>query len=359
MEIELLIGLLPIAVAWVSKWIWPHKISWQEFGLTIGMSTLVTTIILAAGSFYSTADVEVWNGKVVSKSRVHDTYLESYSCNCRSYTTGTGNNRTTHTQCDTCYRRHYTVNWSIDTTLHSMRIDHEDSTSQRVYDLPDPTRYTIIQPNDPVSDTYTFSNYVKAVPESLFHFTGVQSQFNSMIPVYPSEIYDIYRLNRVISVGVPIPDIKEWNDDLSKMLGEIGPTAKANAVIVFVNTADQKYYESLRTKWLNGKKNDAIIVIGTTHYPTIDWVRVVSWTDRELFKVQLRDDIINMKVVDRTTLIGVIYKNLKATFVRKNFKDFEYLKYEIDPPIWVLVLAFLIAVGSSGWLSYYFYREEM
>jgi hypothetical protein len=213
--------------------------------------------------------------------------------------------------------------------------------------------------NDPVSKSSSFTNYVKAVPESLFHFTHISPKFAQTLPEYPSDIYDIYRINRVIPVGVAVPDIALWNQELSHMLGELGPSKRVNAVVVIVNTADVNYINSLKTKWLNGKKNDVVVVIGTSKYPAIDWVQVMSWTDHELFKVQLRDEIFNLKTVDRTAVIGVMSSNITKSFIPKDFKDFEYLKYEIDPPLWVLWLAALLSIITSAWLSRYFYINQL
>ena len=41
-------------------------------------------------------------------------------------------------------------------------------------------------------------------------------------------------------------------------------------------------------------KNDVVVVMGTPSYPRIDWVQVLSWTDVELFKVQLRDELMDL-----------------------------------------------------------------
>jgi hypothetical protein len=217
----------------------------------------------------------------------------------------------------------------------------------------------VINPGDPVAMTQSYTNYVKAVPESLFHAKmAFINRFKDKIPQYPSQIYDFYKVNRVLPVGVAVPDIASWNHDLSMTLRKLGPSRQANAVIIFVNEADSSYVHALEAAWLGGKKNDVIVVVGTTQYPKIDWVRIVSWTDKELFKVQLRDDLAALGTVDREAFMRIINARISTTFVRKNMKDFEYLAEEIEPPLWVIILAGILGLASALGLSYFFYRND-
>jgi len=40
-------------------------------------------------------------------------------------------------------------------------------------------------------------------------------------------------------------------------------------------------------------------------------------------------------------------------------KDYEYLKDDIQPPTWVIILAIIIAFGMSIGLTFYFHRNEI
>lgn len=341
------------ALLWILRMCWPHKISWVEMAVSLTVATVLTTIVFVSGIYGQTADVEIINGEVIKKERVHGTYLESYSCRCRTVRSG----KTTWTHCDTCYRRHYTVDWECDTNIGSFTIDSEDSRSSSVYNLPDPPRYTQIKKGDPVSKTHNYINYVKAVPDSLFHQINTQKHAK-LIPAYPEQIYDIYKINRALDVGVGVPDIKLWNEDISNILKRLGPKKQANVIVVFVNTADQSYLHSLEGKWIGGNKNDIIVVIGSTSYPKIDWVGISSWTDSQLFKVQLRDDIISLVNIDRAQIISAIENRTMTSFVRKNMEDFKYLEDRIEPPLWVTLLAALLGFGSIIWTSWYFYHTN-
>lgn len=350
----LLLMLIPMFLTpWVLRLCWPHKISWVEMSVSFVIASLVTSVVYVSGIYGKTSDVEIINGEVVGKDREHGTYLESYSCRCRTVRSG----KTTSTKCDTCYRRHYTVDWTCQTNIGSFTIDSEDSRSSAVYNLPDPSRYTQIQKGDPVSKTHHYVNYVKGAPDSLFHHINTKKH-KKLIPPYPERIYDIYKIDRVLDVGVGVPDIKTWNQDISHLLKKLGPQKQANVIIVFVNTNDQSYLHSLEGEWIGGNKNDIIVVVGSTSYPKIDWVGISSWTDSQLFKVQLRDDIMSFENIDRSKILSAIEHRTMTSFVRKNMEDFKYLEDQIEPPLWVIVLAAILGIGSIVGTSWFFYHND-
>lgn len=359
MSTWMLLMLFILPIPWVAKMIWPREITLLEIGCTTAVAVILTSIVYFLGIAGKTHDVEIWNGEITSKSREHGSYIESYSCNCRQTCSGSGKNQTCSQTCDTCYRDHYTVTWTAQSTIGSFTIDSKDWTSRAVYLVPDPPRYTQIQKGDPCSRASSFTNYVKAVPDSLFHANPVLAQqFAGMIPAYPNQIYDYYKINRVLPVNVSVPDIQGWNRELAMTLRKLGPARQANAVIVFVNTPDRNYINALDAAWLGGKKNDIIIAVGVTAWPKIDWVEVSSWTKQEMFKVQLRDALQDLGEVDRAKFMELINKYTLDHFVRRPMSDFKYLEDEIEPAQWVIILAAVLGVLLSLGLSYHFYRTD-
>lgn len=348
-----LILFVMFIVPWVVRAIWPHKITWIEMLASFLISGGFVTILYIAGVYSQTHNVEILNGEVTSKERIHDTYLQSYKCNCRTTRSG----KTNTTTCSTCYRRHYTVSWDCHTNLGNITIDKKDWTNQGVYLLPDPDRYTIIKTGDPVAQEHSYTNYVKAAPDSLFHQIDVKKH-EKLIPIYPDKVYDYYKINRVLTMGVSLPDQDTWNYELSLMLKTLGPQKQANVVIVFVNTADQSYLHSLEGKWIGGNKNDIIVIIGTSNYPKIDWVGVSSWTDSQLFKVELRDSIIALGSVERRSILNLIEQKTLQLYVRKEMKDFQYLQNQVEPPTWVIVLDLILGICLLIGTSWYFYKHD-
>lgn len=347
MKAWMILIFLLAAAPWIFKVIYPHKITILESVVSMVVACVAFSVIFFFGKYNQTLDYEIWSGEIVKKERNHGSYVRSYSCNCRSVCSGSGKNEVCSEQCDTCYEDRYTVTWEAISNIGKFTIKSLDSGSSTVYFSPDPQRYSIIQNGDPVSKKVAFTNYVKAVPDSIFHNKVIDEKFKKIIPDYPDKVYDFYHIDRVLDVGVNIPLLSSWNKSLSSLMCELGYISKANIVIVFVNTSDESYVESLKTSWLNGKKNDVIIVIGMTSYPNIDWVRVFGWSDEELFKLELADEIRNQKKVNPIGTLDIIKKHVQKSFKYKNMDDFEYLENEVEPPIWVIILAVILSLMIS------------
>lgn len=312
---------------------------------------LVVSIIAVVATFFisrsqAVDDIEIWNGHVTGKQRVHGTYEESYECFCSTDSKG---NRS----CQTCWRTHYTVKWNCDTTVGSISVDSEDSLSRRVYNLPDPAAYTQIVIGEPASKQNTYTNYIQAVPFSLFQPVSptVHADFlkKGLLPAYPQRIYSLYKIDRFLHPNIQVPDAAQWNREIGELLKTRGATKQVNVVVVLVPTSDPTYAHALQSHWEGANKNDVVLIIGTTGYPKIDWVDVISWTKNELFKVQLRDEVLAQGTIDRTQVLNTVSKHIDASFIRRRMREFEYLETEIHPPTTVLVtLAFMQVLTAIG-----------
>jgi hypothetical protein len=132
------------------------------------------------------------------------------------------------------------------------------------------------------------------------------------------------------------------------MLSTIGNSKQVNVVVLFTDVDTPDYLYSVKTKWLGGKKNDVVVIIGTPNYPDIEWVRVLSWTDSEIFKVELQDSIYDLKRIDKPDeVVNIIKENVVSKFQRKHMKEFEYLKEEITVDTWVYFLAYGLCLMLS------------
>lgn len=356
-ELLLLLLFFPVVWPWIARYIWRTSISWEEMGLNIALCIMLTGGIWYLGVYSATSDTEVLNGRVTGKERVWTSCEHSYQCNCRQESScDSKGNCTSHTVCDTCYEHSNDYNWVVHADIGQFTIARVDR--QGVHE---PPRFTIVAKDQPVALPHHFTNYIKAAPESLFNNETLSliKEWRAELPPYPLAFYDYHYVNRVIPVGVPLPDLPSWNHELALLLRELGPQKQANVVIVFTKSANPMYAKALEAHWLGGKKNDIVVVLGTPEYPKIAWAGVVSWTDQELFKVELRDALIDLKEVDRGKVLATIRAKTMARFVRKPMADFEYLKYEIEPPLWAMILAIMMAIGGSLGLSFYFKKNDI
>lgn len=350
----MLVLLIPIVSSiglrfWHGREYEPHEIFINMF-----VACALTAGVYMLGQWSQMADTEILNGEVTSKTSEHVSCEHSYTCNCREICSGSGNSRSCSTVCDTCHEHIYDVDWLLKNSASSpIKINRVDRRGTS-----EPPRFTAAKIGDPVAVRSTYMNYIKAAPESIFnHAKGMSDAFADLIPEYPSGVYDYHYVNRVLTKGVAVADLAQWNKDVAIMLRKLGPSKQVNVVVVMVKTDQPSYEYALQRAWLGGKKNDVVVMLGVPEYPKLAWVRVMSWTDKEMFKVELRDDLLGVGEVDRNKMVGIISKHIESSFVRKPMADFEYLKSEISPPIWVVILAALLGLSSSFALAIYFSRN--
>ena len=353
METLALLLVVPIAWPFIAKAIWKHELTVREMAINLAVGIVLASGVWSAGRYAQTYDVEILNGQVISKEKDQVSCDHSYSCNCKEVCSGSGQNRSCSTTCDTCYEHSYDYDWVLNTSLReSIKIARVDRQG-----LFEPERYRRAQPGDPVAMEHSFTNYRKASATSLFN-SSTKVPTTLPIPRYPNKVYDYHYVNRALTAGVTGIDFNAWNRDIANTLRVLGPMKEANLVVVFAKTEDPMYADALEQAWAYGKKNDVIVVIGTMDGQAVSWVRVISWTDNQMFKVALRDRLMEMQTIDREPMMKAISEEIKAGFKRKPNKDFEYLAKAIEPPGWVIFLAFFLSAAASIGLSVYFSRNS-
>lgn len=350
----ILVLIAPVVLSVVLKVMYGREYDLLELAACIAVSSALTAGVYLLGQWSQTADTEILNGEITGKTSERVSCEHSYSCNCHEVCSGSGNSRSCSTVCSTCYEHAYDIDWLLKNTAASdIEVERVDRRG-----LLQPPRFTRAKIGDPVAVASTYTNYIKGAPESLFnHAKGMQQSFDGLIPGYPKSVYDYHYVDRVLAGGITVPDIAQWNADLANMLRKLGPSKQVNVVVVMVKSDDPSYEYALQRAWLGGKKNDVVVMLGAPEYPKLSWVRVMSWTDKELFKVELRDDLARLDVIDRTKVLPIIASHIQSSFVRKPMADFEYLKSEISPPVWVVILALVLGMAASLGLSRYFSRN--
>lgn len=357
METFFLLLFIPVVIAAIARWKFEHTIAWPEVAVQIVFVSLVLGGVWFAGTYSKTHDFEIWNGEVTAKDREHDSYVRTYSCNCTTDSKG-------NTSCQTCFETRYTVTWSLDTTIGNIRLKHLDSTWRSVYREPDPPYYTAAYVGEPCSTENSYTNYIKAVPESLFntYSEAELAQFADLIPEYP-RVHSYYKFDRVMSMGMGASiNHKEWDDYLERYQKVLGNSHEVNIITLIVNTPDQMYRHALERAWVGGKKNDVIVLIGSSNYPKIDWVDAITLgrnAGNELMTVEMRDNLMKIGTLeDHKVVIGSMVRTIEDKFDRKLMADYEYLKDEIDPPTWVIILAFFLSVALSIAATIFFHHTD-
>lgn len=346
--------LVPLIWFFFAKYWLRHTFSYKEMAISITIVSLLVVGTVQLGKFGQTQDTEVWNGYVTDKDRKHGSYQTSYCCG------GTDKNG----MCQmTCYTDHYTVNWTARTTLGAITLQHLDRTSRSVYNSPDPAIYKRCYKGEPASIEKSYTNYVQAVPQSLFHDDGTtaSAQFAGKIPNYP-RVHSKYQFNRVINKGAKVDKatINKIDAGLDDALKTLGRQKQANIIVILTNITDPSYRYAVEQSWLGGKKNDIVIFVGLDGNKIV-WTDIMTWalnSGNELFHVTMRDGILAQETLDADKFVPFVSQTVTKLYDRPQMSSYEYLADEIDPPNWVLWLAAFFAFGGSAILTFIFHRNR-
>jgi hypothetical protein len=339
----ILLGV-PLVIA-AFAFVFLNGITWKELACIAGVQLVIAGSSAGICSCANKHDVEVWNGRVASKNSQHVSCSHSYPCNCHEVCSGSGKNRSCSTHCDTCYEHSYDVDWEVHTT-NGEEVDIDRVDRQGIYE---PPRFRATVIGEPTSLTHSYENYVKDSPGTLFRHQGLKEKYAASIPTYPQNVFDYYRLNRLVTVGFSVPDAAAWNSALSDLNADLGRSKQANIIVVIVKDTPDDWYYALEESWIGGKKNDVILVVSVDADMKPQWATVMCWTTNELFKVKLRDDVMNDPTLTRDAVIADLRTNVSQYFVRKPMSDFEYLSSSITPSPtewWVtMIIGLIAAVG--------------
>lgn len=346
--------ILPLLVGLVG-FIFLDGINWKEMLVQFGAQLLVAGVSAFIVYHSATADTEIWSGTVVSKDSDHVSCSHSYQCNCHESCSGSGKNRSCSTVCDTCYEHLYDVNWEVWTSNQErVLINRVDRQGVRT-----PARWAAVQMGEPTAVEHDYTNYIKAAPDTLFRHQGLVEKYKGKLPAYPGGIYDYYHLDRLVTRGVEVSGRRAWNADLSSLNAYLGTLKQTNMIVVLVQDQPQDYFYALEQAWMGGKKNDIVLVIDVDAQMAPQWASVMAWTTQEIFKVRLRDAVMDDKVITRESVIEALREVVPRDYKRKPMKDFAYLKSSITPSTTGWIVSLVIGLLVAGGLTYLFQVHDI
>lgn len=346
--------IIPVLIGLVALFTSRKKVTIKEFISLEAICLIVLGAGWAIARYTSTTDQEIISGRITQKAQDRVSCRHSYQCNCITTCTG-GKTSTCTTICQTCYEHSFDYDWNLYTNINkTIGIETIDRQGLEM-----PPRWGKAYVNEPVAIEQEYTNYIKANPKTVLRRIGNKEVPGLPVPKPPVETHDYYRVNRYLTIGFNDPEAPKWNWLLNELNATYGPTKQVNVVVVAVKTADPNYSYLLEEKWLGGKKNDLILLLGTPNPPNIEWAKIISWSRSEDLKVELRDDILEIGSLNRRDdILAAAGTHIKTQWVRRSMKDFEYLMVGMQPsPGWMIAL-FIIGLLLTCGLTIYFWTSD-
>lgn len=358
------LALVSLAIGVVVKLKNKRRFTWPEYVLYAEWCLLVMCGLYAL-AFRTSTDLvrsEVWNGKAIS-SRYQEQHTDEKT---ESYTDSKGKTKTRRVR--STHFAEYDVNTTAGNyggnhTIHKNFASTWGNESRSWGSCMDATGpffvYTTTFPGDdtkivPVAIEHDYVNFVTA-SDSIKKLHGLVTESNTThLRDHPRTFdgpYGETEIDRVIVAGANVPDV--WKQEVDRLLdrelADLGPSKQCNIVVYIAGTSDQGFVHVLEEAWKLGEKNDIIVVVGASHFPTVDWAYVMAWTNVEEFKIELRDKVLHVGpgINDPATFVRTITSQVRqpATaggYQRKPMADYDYLIAEISLPWWASLMIVLL-----------------
>jgi hypothetical protein len=144
-----------------------------------------------------------------------------------------------------------------------------------------------------------------------------------------------------------------WNNvedskKLQRYNGILGSWKKVHMVILVFR--DKPYEASLMQEayWKGANKNEFVLCIGVSKNK-IKWTKVISWTDKQDLKVYVSRVVKEMDTLNMSAIIDTVAANVKEKFVKKDFRDFDYIT--IEPSDTAILITLILTIISTVGLA--------
>lgn len=301
------------------------------------------SIIISIDYFIKTTDTEVWSGKI-TKVEHKEEWDEWHPPRTETYTTTDSNGKTTtHTRTIPGYWEHHDA---------ENRITTSDQGTIYVYQTPDGKRFTDDFVNtteelakyypigQATASTHSYRNKVQA-SYSIFKNKDINLNDYPDLFEYPDTKNNYYSINRLLGNFKNKDNKSKYLDAINSNLNDTDNKNNKDKVksykqvnVIVANFGDKSidYGYALQDYWENGNKNDLVITFGTDKNNKPTWCYVFSWSDVEILKTDIREEIMAVNDINKefNNTLDNISSLIEQKFKRKEFAEFEYIQIDIS-----------------------------
>lgn len=380
----LVVPIIVVLIAWA---LFKNRIVWWEILLPVAISFVAILISYYSMKSVSLRDVE-YNGYLVTEARYYEPYetwvketcSERYACG--TYTTGSGNTKTTHTQyctryydCSYCddYSARYTI---LDTKGSETRISKKEynelikqwSAVPKFLDLKrsidfhfgcgkDGDMYFIKWDKDPLTSENTtyevgFTNVLKT-NHSAFNYPDVDEDdaIAAGLYEYPEVVNRRYQPSVLGLDSISYEDKSNLLKRLDYLNGAFGKKYKVKVFTLFFKNKDIQTSFLQEAYWDGGNQNEIVVCIGVDDKGEFEWVRPFSWCDNKRVVIDIRDDLMGSDDKSSEFIYETYLNAIDKNWHYKSFEDFNYLTFQPSGKqlAFVYILTLVISVIFVIW----------
>lgn len=342
-----------------------YQVLWWEILILLFVSLIVGSTfkwILTSGM---TKDIEYWNTSFASVEYYEDwdEWIDQ-TCSTTCCCDKDGNNCTT-TYYDCSYRSYHSERYEkIDHLGNSFDISKDEylrlktkmgnskfkDLGRDYYRKDGDMYYTLynglLKDFECIVTEHKYENKPQAVP-NVFKYTEVDSfdKANYKLFDYPTPTGSsrFYQKN-ILGYNDPIAE-----HQLQILNGQLGHTKEVKVFIIVFRNQPMMAGNFQQSYWKGGNKNEVVITINIDDKGKPTWCTPFSWSEEEMFKLNIRDYVLKQDKLDLTSIVNYSYNEIKNGYVRKKFRDFDYLEVELSTGqlIWLIIISIIFNILTS------------
>lgn len=349
--------VIPILVALGALLIWGKKLTWWEIIIPIGVTAIVILSMKIAMSNYNMKDTE-YLSSYIEKVVYYEPWNEYIHKTC-SYTTssGSGKYRTTTTHYYDCsYVDYHPARWEA-ILKGGKTIDITEQYYHKICKLWGNVYFVEMNRNYHTLDGNAYASNWNGQFKTLIQYSWEDTYDNrpqAAISVFNFKPLDSIELKKVVDYPkvisgqqkVCIKCVEEDNKTLSKINALYGYSKQIKIFVILFKNKDISAATLQKRYWKGGNKNELVICADVDS----KWCQSFSWSDDK----RLESNINHLFTTKNLTLNQKLYKVKELVpelWVRKKFKDFEYIDVELSTTqlMYVHVISLLITIGILIW----------
>jgi hypothetical protein len=353
--------IIPFISVFILYFFYKHLVTFWEFFLPLIITLLTVVFSKVIIENIDLYHDEYW-GSLITKVEYYEKWNEYIHETC-TRTVSCGENCETTETYDCSYVKNHPEEYVIHTTsgekiytnkneyLRIKRIFQNENffDLKRNYHTIDGDMYITLWDKTkekaiPVTTKHKYKNKIKASDHSVFHYekpTLDEKEFYGLYE-YP-KIYDGYKMVNIL--GDVSKDALEADKILGYYNGLLGVKKQVRVFILifFEKTIEAAPYQE--AYWSGGNKNEFVICIGVNKNREIKWCKPFSWTESEITKVNVKNIILNYEKLELVKIVEEVSSEINMTFIRREFKEFDYLTVEPSQKQIIISLIFVLLVN--------------
>lgn len=208
-------------------------------------------------------------------------------------------------------------------------------------------------------------NYVKAVKYNIIKAETFPKKIElykkqGQLIDYPSLMtgdFGSYNIDRVLNGQGAWVNDSNMTHELEQYASLVGSSKQVNPMIYIVKDQSPEFVEVLKAHWVNGAKNDAILILNINNENNVTWSDTIAWTKSPAFKVQNQSIYKGLNIND-PKIVKLFENQINVNYKRTSMKEFEYLKHNIDLSFTAEMVILIFNLLLSGAAFVYFSIQD-